>query len=164
MKLQETIISILIITICCLFPLSVFAEEAETEAEEDNYSFSDAPQFNPIPLDEGETSPVNGILIDERTGSELSLLRASDRRLRIELNVRQQLWTEQTEIYNDAIDSLQQQVQTLTQELAGREPSWWDQHGSVFIGTIGFVIGAAATILVAWAVAEAVSPDLVTAE
>jgi len=158
-KLQEWTTILLILSVLT-FPLSAFAEDAETDSSESE-SYEDAPQFNPLPLDRGEASPFDGLLIDERTGYELALLRASDLRLRTELEVRQRLWNEQEEIFDNALASLQSQVETLTQELAGREPSWWDRYGGVVLGTIGFVIGAATTILVAWAVAEAVAPDTV---
>jgi len=159
MKLLQwtTIIGVLI-----LLPTICRAEEDTSTVSASPYE--EAPQFNPIPLDEGEAAPLDGLLIDERTGMELALLRASDLRLRTELEVRLDLWEEQETIYENALASLQSQVETLTTELAGREPSWWNRYGGVVLGTIGFVVGAAVTILVAWAVAEAVTPDTVTAE
>ena len=157
-SLQLTII----ISLFCFVPQVAWGERAATPqpptpAHEEAYEEADV--FNPIPLENGESSPFNGVLIDEATISELILLRASDTRLRTELEVRQNLWTEQRQIYENALSGLQTQVETLTTSLAGREESWWDRHGSVVIGTIGFVVGAVVTILVAWAVAEAISPN-----
>ena len=132
-----------------LVPLVSFGEDAAP-------NYEDADIFAPLSLDVGVPSPFNGILIDEETSLELMSLRASSTRLTTELEVRLNLWSEQETIYENAITSLQGRVETLLEELAGREPSWWSLYGGVVVGSIGFVLGAAVTILVAWAVAEAV--------
>lgn len=159
-KLQE-LATILLVLGVLLIPTTVLAEDASPVASS---TYEDAPRFNPLPLDADEPAPFDGLLIDEHTGYELALLRASDLRLRTELEVRQNLWAEQEEIYDAALASMQRQVETLTEALAGQEPSWWNRYGGVVLGTIGFVVGAVVTILVAWAVAEAVSPDTIAAQ
>lgn len=115
-----------------------------------------ATSFDPIHLDPNEPSPYDGILVDEGTFTELIVLRSRVNSLSSELDIRLRLSNEQRGIYESSLESLYNQVETLTTELAGRELSWWDRYGGAVLGGLGFLIGATVTVLVTWAVLKEV--------
>jgi hypothetical protein len=146
--------SLTIIISLVVFPSALLAEESPIE----DSPYEAAETFDPIPLDAGETVPVDGVLIDEAMAADYILGTAAETRLRTELEVRMAGWTRQTAIYETALTELQSQVQTLTESILNQEESWWDRHGGVVLGTIGFIVGAALTVLIAWIVVEAIQP------
>jgi hypothetical protein len=93
----------------------------------------------------------SGILVSEARAVRDAMFRIRYPELRQTYEADRQVWAAQRELY-------EAQVQRDREEIERLQPTWWTQN-SFAIGTAaGFILGAAVTIAITFAVDEATSP------
>jgi hypothetical protein len=125
---------------------------------------SDLPENFVEPVDEGScisdrgavvaSGPCpayNGIAVSEARAARDAMFRIRYQELRQTYEADRQVWAAHRELY-------EAQIARGREEIARLQPTWWDRHGFAVGVASGFVIGAAVTIAITFAVGEATTP------
>lgn len=96
-----------------------------------------------VPLLEGSPAPFSGLLVTEENALQCITDAASVERLTVELAARNRELEVSTSLREEFITEQRQRIV----ELSSR--SWWDEHGTVFMFSVGIVLGVFVTALIA---------------
>lgn len=102
----------------------------------------------------GAPSPCparSGIASSEARAARDALYRIRYPELRRMYEADRQLWGAHRELYEE-------RVRTGAEELKKAQPNWWQQHGPALGVVGGFVVGAAMTVAITYAVNQATKP------
>jgi hypothetical protein len=102
----------------------------------------------------GAPSPCpsrSGIAISEERATRDALRRIRYPELRSMYEADRQLWAAHRELYEE-------RIRTAQEELKKAQPNWWQQHGPALGMVGGFVVGAAATIAITFAIHQSAKP------
>lgn len=100
------------------------------------------------PISKGEPAPYDGILDSERRSARDSEFRSRYDELRVRFDADRAAWGAQRRIYEAQLDLCDQTIRSL-------QPTWYDLHKAEIALVTGLVLGAGATIGIAYAVGGA---------
>lgn len=92
-----------------------------------------------------------GILVSEARAARDGMFRIRYPELRQTYEADRQVWAAQRELYEAQIAADREEIERL-------QPTWWDRNGFAIGTAAGFIIGAAVTIAITFAVEEATTP------
>lgn len=95
----------------------------------------------------GDVSPGSGVCLSEPLAYEYRNFRAGYKNLRSLYEADQLVWGAHRDVYETKIRAAEEALEEA-------QPSWWKRNDAQFVGVAGFIIGAATTIAISFAVKE----------
>jgi hypothetical protein len=106
---------------------------------------TDLPEDFVIPLEHGDIVQEPGLQVSESRAVRDAQIRIGYEELRRYYLADIQVWRVHRELYET-------QRAADAEAIRGLQPTWWDDHGGVVIGSVTFVVGAALTVALVKAV------------
>jgi hypothetical protein len=95
--------------------------------------------------------PQSGLLVSEARAARDAMFRIRYPELRRTYEADRQVWAAHRELYEAQVAADREEIERL-------QPTWWTQNGFAIGTAAGFILGAAVTIAITFAVDEATSP------